>query len=102
VSVRERPINQPQNSHLAIKAARERADALARELGQEVGQPYSIQEDPAGRWSAYDAWWGSRWDGGMTQNVIQNAGGAPPPTGSTLAPGQISVNARVMVSFELS
>jgi uncharacterized protein YggE len=86
---------------LAIQAAREKAEALAGELGQEVGEPYSIQEDPGWWWSAYSSYWGSSWGSSMTQNVTQNAGGTAAPAESTLAPGQISVNARVTVSFDL-
>jgi uncharacterized protein YggE len=37
----------------------------------------------------------------MTQNVIQDAGSAAAGTEATLAPGQISVTARVTVSFEM-
>jgi hypothetical protein len=36
----------------------------------------------------------------MAQNVIQESGGGAPEDGS-LAPGQIRVNARVTVSFEM-
>jgi uncharacterized protein YggE len=85
---------------LAIQAAREKASALAKELGQEVGQPHEIREDQSGWWSAYNAWWGGR-ASALTQNVIQESNGAAQGTEGTLAPGQISVTARVTVSFEL-
>jgi len=86
---------------LAVGAAREKAEALAKELGQKVGQPQTIQEDQNTWWSWYGAWWGARWGGMGMQNVVQNVdGGAMPPEGS-FAPGQIAVNARVTVSFEL-
>jgi hypothetical protein len=87
---------------LAVQAAREKATALAGELGQEVGDPLTIQEEQNGWWSSYGAWWGSRWGGAMTQNVIQEAGGISVLTDSSVAPGQIDVNARVTVSFELT
>lgn len=86
---------------LAIKAAQEKAIALAEGLDQEVGEPRSIREDQSGWWSWYGAWWGSRWGGGMAQNVVQNAGGGSFSTEGGTAPGQISVSARVTVSFEL-
>jgi uncharacterized protein YggE len=38
----------------------------------------------------------------MTQNVIQEAGGASALADSSVAPGQIDVTARVTVSFELT
>lgn len=85
---------------LAIKAAQEKAKALAKELGQKVGDPYSIQENPSGWWSWYNSWWGSRWRGGMAQNVIQNVQ-SPSESDSTIALGQIKINAKVTVSFEL-
>jgi uncharacterized protein len=93
-----------QARELAIKAAKEKATALSGELGQKVGKTRSIQEDQVGWWSGYSAWWGSSyWRGGnqMTQNVIQEAGGGNFNSDSALAPGQITVNARITVSFEL-
>jgi uncharacterized protein YggE len=54
---------------LAIKAAREKAVALAGELGETVGDPVTINEVHSGWWSPYGSWWGrgSAW---MAQNVI--------------------------------
>ena len=86
---------------LAIKAAKEKANDLAKELGQKIGKPYSIQEGYGGWWSSYNAWWGSRWAGGMTQNVAQDISGADLAAEGSLAPGQITVSARVTVSFDL-
>ena len=85
---------------LAIRAAQEKAVALAQELGQEVGQPHDIREDQSQWWSWYNTGWGGR-AGSMTQNVIQEGGSAPAGTEGTLAPGQISVTAKVTVSFEM-
>lgn len=86
---------------LAIKAAREKADALAAELGQKAGKAISISENHGGWWSSYGSWWGSRWGSNVAQNVVQNAGGASSSGEGTLAPGQITVNASVNVDFEL-
>lgn len=86
---------------LAIQAAEEKANALAEELGQRVGAPHTIQEVQSGWLSGYNAWWGSRWGGAMTQNVIQELDGVAWAGEGSLAPGQISVNARVSVTFEL-
>jgi len=86
---------------LAIKAAQEKANALAGELGQSVGRPRTINEEQAGWWSWYNSWWGAGWGNNMSQNVIQEAGGSSSTTDDgTIAPGQITVNARVSVSFE--
>jgi uncharacterized protein YggE len=86
---------------LAIQAAREKAEAMAGELDQTVGEPRQITEDQSGWWSGYSAWWGSRWGNGMAQNVIQEAGTGGMAAEGSLAPGQINVNARVSVTFEL-
>lgn len=88
---------------LAIKAAREKAEDLAKELGCQVGKPHSIQEEQSGWWSWYNYWWGGRWRSSMMQNVIQEAGSTIPTDAgeSTIAPGQINVRAKVAVSFEL-
>jgi len=86
---------------LAIKAAQEKANALAGELGQSVGKPRTIHEEQADWWSWYNSWWGAGWGNNMSQNVIQEAGGSSSITDDgTIAPGQITVNARVSVSFE--
>ncbi|MGD9366352.1 MAG: SIMPL domain-containing protein, partial [Desulfobacteraceae bacterium] len=85
---------------LAIIAAREKAIDLAGKLGQKIDKPYKIQENASGWWSWYNAWWGSRWRGGMSQNVIQNVA-SPSESDSSIALGQIKVNAKITVSFEL-
>jgi hypothetical protein len=60
-----------------------------------------IHENQAGWWSWYNNWWGSRWGrSSMAQNVVQNYSGQP-QSDSSIALGQINVNARVSVSFEL-
>lgn len=86
---------------LAIHAAREKAVALSKELGQSVGAPYSIQENQSGWYSWYNAWWGQRWGAGMSQNVVQDLGLATSSEEGSLAVGQITVSARVTVSFYL-
>ena len=86
---------------LAIKAAEEKAQALAEELGRTAGEPQSIVEQSSGWWSSYNSWWGSRWGSYVSQNVIQNAGLQAFTTEGGTALGQISVNASVHVTFEL-
>ena len=71
-------------------------------MGQEIGDPLDIEEVQNTWWSGYNAWWASRWSSGMTQNVIQEVGGAGFLADSSIAPGQINVNARVSVTFELT
>jgi len=85
----------------ALQAAKEKAAAMAAELGLEVGEPRSIQEGYVGWWSSYGSWWGSRSRGAMTQNVIQSVGGQPGELEGPTTPGQLAVTAEVRVSFLL-
>jgi len=86
---------------LAIRAAQEKATALATELDQSIGEPYTIHENQSGWWSPYNAWWGHHWGNGMAQNVIQEISDGSATAGESMALGQITVNAKVSVSFEL-
>ncbi len=85
---------------LAINNALEKAKTMANELGQNVGKPFKIQEEPSGWWSWYNSFRGAQWREGMAQAAMQIPGGSP-VSGSSIALGQIKVNARVTVSFEL-
>ena len=77
---------------LAIKAAQEKAAALAAEIGQRIGKAYSIEEDsPASNFRASN----------MTQNVVAFDGSESSASEGTLALGQIKVSARVTVRFIL-
>jgi len=88
---------------LAIQAAREKAEALTAELGLTIGEPRTIIEEYSGWWSSYDAWWGYRWGASSgAQNVVQEAGSSGYVPDSALAPGQITVNARISVTFEIA
>lgn len=86
---------------LAIRAAREKAEALAGELDQVVGAPTHIEEVQNTWWSGYGSWWGGRFGAAMSQNVIQELGTGGLAAGSELAPGQIGIKAQVSVSFSL-
>ncbi len=86
---------------LALQAAREKATAMAAALDQKVSEPRSIQEEANSWWSGYGSGWWGRW-GGMTQNIVQEVGGDYASFDSSLAPGQISVTARVAVSFAMT
>lgn len=85
----------------AIRAARDKAVALAGELNAKVGKPQSIQEvaggGVAGR-SSFDR----RLDQGVSQTVVQSAAGpAADPDDQMLAAGMISVTSSVSVVFLL-
>lgn len=82
----------------AVQAAKEKAVALATELGVKVGKPYTITEGTAYAWSS-------------GQNILSNSstfqttGGGGGQSGDdtkpTFAPGTISINASIAVSFVL-
>lgn len=85
---------------LAATAAREKAELLAKTLGRSLGEAKSIAEASEDWWSSYGWWWG--WgNNAVSQNVVQVAGPATTPDASGIAPGQISVRARITVTFAL-
>jgi uncharacterized protein YggE len=86
---------------LALVAAREKAEAMASEYGRLIGDAVTIGEGYSGFWSPYGSWWGGRWGGGASQNVVQTAGGGGPQPNGPTAPGQLSISAGVNVTFEL-
>jgi uncharacterized protein YggE len=84
---------------MAIKAAREKADAMASELGVKRGKVYSVSANDWGGWYGdNNGYWGRGFGGGGFQYAMQNAGGGSEGEG-TLSAGQISVSATVNVSF---
>jgi uncharacterized protein YggE len=86
---------------LAIQAAQEKATALAGGLGQGLGEPETITEEQSLWRSWYGYGWASRWGESMSQNVVVETGSSALEQGATVAPGQITVNARVSVTFAL-
>jgi uncharacterized protein YggE len=91
-----------QARELAMKAAKEKAQALANAAGAETGCVLNISENS---WSYYNGWWWYGHDQStMTQNVVQNAA----PSGSSggagdepISLGQISVKAEISATFGL-
>ena len=76
---------------LAIRAAQEKANALAREIGQSIGKAYSIVEESESNRS-------------LSNNVTisgRSVGDSYSEAEGTIALGRISITARVVVSFEL-
>ncbi len=91
-----------QARELATQAALEKARDMASVLDMRVGSATSIAENQVGWWSWYGyGWWGYR-NQAMSQNVVVNVEELPPSTDSSFAPGQISVTARVTITFQLS
>lgn len=87
---------------LALKAAEEKAIAMAGELDQEIGEPITINEEYSNWWSGYSSWWGYGMGNSQTQNVVQNSQGVQPDSENAVALGLISVNASVSVQFQLN
>ena len=81
---------------MAIKAAKEKAMALAAELDCSVGAPRTISEGYAG---GYVPW--GRFNQ-MAQNSMQEVGGAVPEGAEATPFGQIGITAQVSVTFDLS
>jgi len=79
---------------LAIRAAKEKATALAGELGAKIGKVQSISENTLG---------GSSWLFGNSRlsNVMQSEPSPPDNELSGLSVGQISISASVSVTFQL-
>jgi len=75
---------------MAIKAAQEKAAALAREIGQTIGKAYTISEVGYPNNNLP-----------MNSNFSTATGSEDSDDESTIALGQISISARVLVSFEL-
>ena len=71
-----------------MRAAKEKATALTREIGQAIGKAHSISEEDERSAS-------------MSNNSMIVSGNYSASEGSTIAPGMIKVSARVTVSFEL-
>jgi uncharacterized protein YggE len=86
---------------LAIRAAQEKATALASAVGRKAGRARSISEGSFGWWSGYGSGWGGGFGRGMAQNVVQNAGGAALSDEGSVALGQITVRGSVSATFAL-
>ena len=77
---------------LAVKAAREKAQALAHALGQEIGKAYSIEEVAE---SSYPYSLG-------LSNVSYEYANKTRPSGPTTAAGEKKISASVVVTFDLN
>jgi uncharacterized protein len=87
---------------LAMKAAAEKAQALATVAGSETGCVLTINENT---WSYYNGGWYGRDRNLWTQNTVQNAApsssAAPDGEAEPVSLGQISVRAEVGVTYGL-
>jgi uncharacterized protein YggE len=74
----------------AAQAAREKADALAKALGNQIGKTYSIEEVQQSE--------GSNFYGGLAANTVMETSRSRAPS---TAPGELTVKASVIVTFDL-
>ena len=89
----------------AIRAARDKAQALTAELGTKIGRVLNIQ-DYSSYYPSYN--YGRSWDedyyrsgGGQSQISSQAESPISPIVGNSLALGQIRISAQISVTFEL-
>lgn len=91
-----------QARELAMKAASEKAQALAEAGGAQAGCLMQINENS---WSHYNGyWWGGRDRAMWSQNIVQNAAPTEPAAEEDETPissGQIVVRAEVNATFSL-
>jgi uncharacterized protein YggE len=83
----------------ALKAAKEKAEAMAAVLGAKVGEPLAVYED-----LSVTEGWGGRNNYNLTANNTMaqaTIAAAPAENGETLAPGSIPITIRVRVTFRL-
>lgn len=80
---------------LALKAAREKATAMAATLGVHLGVPLEIQEIPTGASLISSA------RNPALQNVVQTTSEAAPSSGESVLFGKIRVAATVQVTFAI-
>lgn len=73
---------------MALDAAKEKAQAMARQLGSKIGKPISIKEGTSGRFPS-------------PSNSIQNSSTMGDGMNGPIAPGKLSIPAVVTVTFEM-
>jgi len=80
-----------QARELAVKAAREKAEALAKALGQEIGKAYAIEEAPEPGYQS-----------SLMANYSNEINFVPAKSKRATAAGQEAISASIVVSFELN
>lgn len=85
---------------MAIRAAKEKAQALANELNQSIGKPLFIQENNNNLQTSQ--WWWGRSETLPVVNALYTVPQNQDSSENTPAPGRVSVRASVTVTFELT
>jgi uncharacterized protein YggE len=86
---------------MAIKAAKEKADALCAELDVKRGAPLNINASESGGTWNYYSFQGYSLAANAVQNIAQDSDHPSDFSSDILSLGQVSVSATVNVSFEL-
>jgi uncharacterized protein YggE len=83
---------------MAVRAAKEKAELLAGELGEQVARPRTITEGSFGYFG-----WAGRWAQGNSwaQNSVKVQDNGAGVEGETIPIGQIAITASVSVTFDL-
>jgi len=91
-----------QAREMAMQAAGEKAQALAKTAGASTGCVLTINENT---WSYYNGWWSRDQQNLWVQNAVQNVNPTGPsgdrPQDGPVSLGQISIRAEVNASFSL-
>jgi uncharacterized protein len=85
----------------ALKAAKEKAEAMAHVLSQSVGSPLQISESGGAYYPTWSSWGYGR-GASMGQNSVQFVQSGPTEITDTIALGKIAVRANVSAVFELT
>ena len=90
---------------LAMKAASEKASALAQAAGADSDCVLNISESSWSYFNGHNGWYGGNNQNLWTQNAVQNVapagGGASAGDDSPVSAGQISIRAEVSLTFAL-
>lgn len=95
-----------QAREMAMKAASEKAEDLARAAGSDAGCILNISEKTSSYFTGWGWWWGygsnqSQWTQNVTQNVAPGGGESPSVEDGPISVGMISIRAEVSATFGL-
>lgn len=96
-----------QAREMAMKAASEKANALAQAAGAETGCVLSINENSSSSFNGWGWWWWgygnnqSQWTQNVAQNVAPSGGESPSSEDGPISTGMISIRAEVSATYSL-
>jgi uncharacterized protein YggE len=92
---------------MAMKAASEKADALAQTAGADASCVLNISENSSSSFNGWGWWWRgygnnqSQWTQNVAQNVAPSGGETPSSEDGPISTGMISIRAEVTATFGL-